>query len=126
MSTAGRQEAATTLLQGLVDEAGFLGAIVCTDDGLLVACTGDLLPAEQLAGVTSLVDDVVGRSERRLGLRRVDEVTVLDPGLGRLVVRPLRARGRRFHLVVRVPPRASWRRHTNRVVRRVTQLLEGV
>lgn len=121
-----RQMSLTELLEQLTQECAYDSALVCTDEGLLVACTGDLPTSEELAGVVGLVEDVVVRSERDLGVERVDEVTLLDPGRGRLVIRPLLVEGQRFHLVVRLPSRSTWRRNTNRVSREVVKILGGV
>ena len=121
-----RQVSLTDLLHELTEGCGYDSALVCTDEGLLVACTGDLPTSEELAGVVGLVEDVVVRSERDLGVQRVDEVTLLDPGRGRMVIRPLLVDGARFHLVVRVPAKSTWRRNTNRVSRQVTRILGGV
>ncbi len=123
--TVGRQEQVTHLLHEMTESAGYESALVCTDEGLLVACTGDLPTSEELAGVVSLLEDVVVRSERDLGMARVDEVALLDPGRGRLVIRPILVDGMRFHLVVRVPARATWRRNTNVLSRRLCRVLAG-
>ncbi len=113
------------LLSALVDNGGYYSALICTDEGLLVACTGDLPTSEELAGVVSLIEDVVIRAERDLGVSRVDEVTLLDQGRARVVIRPLLIDPLRFHLVVRLPPKKTWRRNTNRTVRAVSALLQG-
>lgn len=120
----GLQEKLNALLRQLADEAGYSVALVCTDEGLLVASADDDLDSEELAGLTGLFDDIVTRAQRDLSMQRVDEVTMLDPGRGRLVVRPLAMQGpQRFFLVVRVPHRSTWRRNTNRLGRALVDLL---
>jgi hypothetical protein len=118
-----RQAELTELLRTLTDGAGYHSALICTDEGLLVACTDDVPTSEELAGLVGLVDEIVQRSERDLGVDRMDEVALLDGDRGRLVVRPLTVDEQRFHLVVRLPPRATWRRNTNRVCKRAHALL---
>lgn len=124
MSQIGLQERITQRLLKLTEKHGYFEALVCTDEGLLVASAGDHNAGEELAGITSLFDDIVMRSERDLGFRRVDEVTLLDPGRGRLVFRPLQLNeNQRFFLVVRLPTKSTWRRNTNYLCRDLLQLL---
>jgi hypothetical protein len=120
----GIQEQMNRLLQEQVREAGYEVGLVCTDEGLLVAASDEEIGAEELAGLVSLFDDIVLRARRDLSMGRIDEVTMLDPDRGRLVVRPLLLSGRqRFFLVVRLPTRATWRRTTNLLGRRLAGLL---
>lgn len=113
---------------------GYRGALVCTEQGLLVASDGDALgDDEALAGFASLFDEIVRRGGRDLGLAAVDEVTVLDGGAGRLVIRPLgdpaapvAADRSRMFLVVAMEADASWRRNTNRLVARLRELLAPI
>lgn len=125
MGTVGLEQRITAQLAETLEEAGYLRGLVCTDQGLLVASAGgDELTSAELAGLTSLFDDIVMRARRDLGSTWVDEVTLLEPDRGRMVVRPLPLPGTpRFFLVLQVPPRATWRRHTNRLVRHFTEWL---
>lgn len=124
MAAAGLERQITTLLTEMNARAGFVNALVCTDDGLLVADAGSAAQPDELAGFTSLFDDIVRRAERDLGARRIEEVTLLDPGSGRWVFRRLPVTGpRRFFLVVRLPTRASWRRALGDASGRIAELL---
>ena len=122
--SAGPQREIDATLQRLVEQTPTDLALVCTDEGLLVASSTDDVDTEELAGLTGLFDEVLRRAQRDLSMKRVDELTLLDPDGGRLVVRPLQVPGpQRFFLVVRVPVKATWRRNTNQVGRRVADLL---
>jgi len=104
-------------------EAGFLMSLVCDDSGLLLAVAGEGADEDQLAGLTSLFDDIATRARRDIGLQQVDEVTMFDAEWGRYVIRPLPIHtGGRFFLVVRVPARSTWRRYTNKLKREITKL----
>jgi hypothetical protein len=77
---------------------------VCTDQGLLVAASGESLRSEIAAGLTSLFDDIVVRAQRDLGFPRVDELTLTDGDSNRYVIRPLPIEANlRLFLVVQVP-----------------------
>ena len=104
--------------------ASFNGALVCTDAGLLMASSGLRLDDEALAGFVSLFDEIVVRAGRDLRLNAIDEVALLDVAHGRLVIRPITTHGRpRTFLVVSLPTRATWRRHTNVLLKRLREVI---
>lgn len=117
----------TDLLEEVNLESGFSMSLVCTEAGLLIASAGDGADEDQLAGLTSLFDDIVVRAKRDVGLDVIDEVTLLDPVWGRCVVRPLPVQGEygRLFLVVRVDARSTWRRYTNKLRRDITRMFEA-
>lgn len=116
----------SSLLEKVNDEYGFTMSLVCTDAGLLIASAGDGADEDQLAGLTSLFDDIVVRAQRDAGFDVIDEVALLDPNWGRCVVRPLPVDGEmgRLFLVVRVDARGTWRRATNTLRRSIVRLFE--
>lgn len=114
-STAGLEKSLSRLLADTVHRAGFHRALVCTQDGLLIASSapGGDGRDERLAALVAIFDDVVLRARRDLDAAAVDELTLLDANVGRMVVRPLaEAPEGRMFLVVEAPRPASWRRHT--------------
>ncbi len=108
---------------------GYIGSIICTDQGLLVASAGDIPSDEALAGFASLFDEIVHRGSRHLGLGEIDEATVLDKNAGRLVIRPVfppsewGAQGSRLFLVMWMDADATWRRNANRLLVSLRELL---
>ncbi len=99
-------------------------SLVCTEEGLLIASAGERLRSEMVAILTSLFSDIAVRAIRDLGLRQVDEFTLLDPAFGHLVVRPLDPVARpRLFLVVQVPRDRTWRRNTASFARKLLVLL---
>lgn len=126
MGSVGLEQRISGLLAEVNRDADYPLSLVCTDQGLLVASAGDHLSSTELAGLTSLFDDIVMRARRDLGSSWVDEVTLLEPDRGRMVVRPLPVQvGARFFLVLQVPPRARWRRNSNRLIRVLTGWLDA-
>lgn len=123
----GIQRRAEALLAATNLIGGYPMSLVCTDQGLVVASDGNAAEDEDIAAFTSLFDDVVLRATRDLGFAEVDEVTLLDPGRGRTVIRPLAIEGEtRFFLVVRVPDKKTWRRHTNALCKKLVGILQGL
>lgn len=124
MSTVGLEAQITTILRAMNATGGYPMSLVCTAHGLLVAAAGEQLRSEVLAGLTSLFDDIVVRAARDLGLAAVDELSLSDARVGRLVVRPLTPdRPTRLFLVVQVPPHRTWRRTTTTAARRLVASL---
>ncbi|MBX2804066.1 MAG: hypothetical protein KTR31_40695 [Myxococcales bacterium] len=118
MSATGLEPSIVEILTEANEEGGFPLSLVSTDQGLLVACAGDEpLLDENIAALTALFDDVVRRSRRDLTLTAIDELTIRDSEVGRLVVRPLKTTTPRMFLVVRVPRSRPWRRVSNQLVR---------
>ncbi|MCB9676418.1 MAG: hypothetical protein H6737_14945 [Alphaproteobacteria bacterium] len=125
MSGQGISNHITALLEATTALGGYTNAFVCTHDGLVVAAAGDVDAAEQTAAVVSLFDDVLVRARRDLAFSAVDEVTLLEPRHGWMVIRPLKvSAGPPFFLVVRVPPNTRWRRNTNILLKRLMPILE--
>ena len=113
----------SALLVGANAQAGFTLSLVCDDAGLLLAVAGNGADEEQLAGLTSLFDDIVVRARRDLGIPDVDEVTMVDRRWGRCVIRPLATDGSRRHfLVVMLAANRTWRRATNTLKKEVQGL----
>ena len=114
----------TSLLAQMNEAGGYPLSLVCTEQGLLVAAVGEHERTEVAAGLTALFDDIVHRATRDLEMTRVDEFTVVDDTGLRYVVRPLPQPGTtRLFLVVAVPRRRTWRRHTNRLVSAIEKLM---
>lgn len=122
----GIEHGVTHVLDAMNLLGGYQRSLVCTEDGLLVAHSGDGEVEEQdLAAFTSLFDTIVERATRDLGFGGVDEVTLLDSVGHRLVIRPLTLSARpRMFLVVWMDRAATWRRHTNSACLRLAPLLE--
>lgn len=114
----------TTLLAGTNALAGYPLSLVCTEQGLLIASSGEEVTAEIAAGLTSLFNDIVIRADRDLGMEQVDELTLLDGGDRRIVIRPLPLHSDpRLYLVIAAPKKASWRQNTNTLTKRVSKLV---
>lgn len=121
---AGIQESVTELLASTNAAGGYPVSFVCTHDGLVVASAGEGDTVEYTAAVVSLFDDILVRARRDLGFESVDEVALLDAGHGRTIIRPLLDDlDEPFFLVVKVPGRKTWRRHTNLLRRKLGPIL---
>lgn len=120
-AAGGLQVRVTRLLEASLRTGGFSFAMVCTDRGLPIAVSGGSVGDEELAALVAIFEDVVERFERDLGRAEVDELTVLDRKLGRLVVRPIEpAPDTRLYVVIDADRNSRWRRNTNELCRLLT------
>lgn len=114
----------TSLLHATNTLGGYPLSLVCTEEGLLIASSGGGLDTDEVAAFTSLFDEIVRRAVTYLGFASVDEVTLLDPGRGRYVIRPLQLAGSpRMFLVVQMDPKLTWRRNTNQLCAALVRIL---
>ncbi len=124
MSALSVEAQLTASLRAMNTAGGYPMSLVCTDRGLLIASAGEFVRSEVIAGITSLFDDIALRAARDLGLADIDELSLSDAKVGRLVVRPVtRDHTPRLFLVVQVPRHRAWRQNTNVAVRSLLTIL---
>lgn len=124
MPGPGVEAQVTASLRAMNAAGGYSLSLVCTDRGLLVASAGEQPRSEVLAALASLFCDIAARAARDLGLADIDELSLADARVGRLVVRPLDAGPNpSLFLVVQVPRRRAWRRSTSATARRLLAIL---
>ena len=112
MADRGVHSKVMTLLAANNALGGYQLSLICTEQGLLIASAGEGPDGEALAAFSSLFDEVVRRAVRDLGFGSVEEVTLLDPALGRFVIRPLTlGRPPRLFLLVLMDAHRTWRRN---------------
>lgn len=124
MPSRGVWRTITDLLVEMSARGGYPLALVCTEQGLLIAAAGEHPRSEAVAGLTGLFDDIALRVARDLELGDVDEFTVCTDRGGRMVVRSLGGDQRpRIFLVVQVPSHRTWRRNTATIARKIRAIL---
>ena len=124
MSALSVEAQLTASLRAMNTAGGYPMSLVCTDRGLLIASAGEFVRSEVIASITSLFDDIALRAARDLGLAEIDELSLSDAKVGRLVVRPVtRDHPPRLFLVVQVPRHRAWRQNTNVAVRSLLTIL---
>jgi len=110
------------ILRNIIEEGGFSGAVVATDDGLPIAMVGTATVDTGLIGaVAASIQDLARRAHQEL-----DEISLRDQK-GQLVV------SRYFGIVVpqgefnlllavQIPERRAYRRLINHAVKRIQQV----
>ncbi len=107
------------LLRRAQRAAGLRAALLCTEDGLLIATAGaGRPPPETAAAIAALCAILLDRAATDLGIAPLDELNLRNLRGERFVVQPVAvAPGTRCLLVAEVEPRRPWRRCTARLRR---------
>lgn len=100
------------ILAQMNQQGNFAAAVLASDDGLPVAAAPSPSPydADTVAAMVTLVKDFISQTQTRLGLARVDEVTIFINDKSRLICRYFDADKHPFVLTVLAPPQQSYRR----------------
>ncbi len=108
-----------TILQRMNRTGDFTASVLASDEGLPVAAAPSPSPsdADTVAAMVTLVKDVVQQTQTRLGMREVDEVSLVVGDRSRLICRYFNADDKWFVLAVMAPPNKSHRRLTSQAIR---------
>ena len=111
------------VLQEMSDQSGFEAVVLASDEGLPLATLPSMYDSDTTAAMVAMLEGVSREARNQLGLAEVDEVTICDLDRIRLVCRYLNVNGEVLILAVMVPPKAYYRRLTNRAIRRIKHIL---
>ena len=113
------------VLQEMSAHNGYRAVVLASEEGLPLATLPSMYDSDTTAAMVALLEGVSREARDQLGLAEVDEVTIRDRDRFRLVCRYLNANGEVLILAVMVPPRAYYRRVTNRAIRRIKHILHA-
>ncbi len=99
-------------------EGQFTASFLASEDGLPVAAVPSPCPydVDTVAAMVSLVKEFIQRTQTRLGLAAVDEVSIVVEDRSRLVCRYMEIGAHRFILAVITPPQHAYRRLMTRAI----------
>jgi hypothetical protein len=117
-----RQSKIEGILCDLIDEGGFGGAVVATDDGLPIATIGaSNVDVKLMGAIAASIKDLAKRAHQEL-----NEISMRDKKGGLVVSRyfSISAPQGQYNLLlaVQVPGRRSYRRLVNRAVKSIQQV----
>jgi predicted regulator of Ras-like GTPase activity (Roadblock/LC7/MglB family) len=113
------------ILQEMNLEGGFSRSVLATSEGLSIA-SAPMQPDHELASaMIAMLHKVGAETQDHLNLAPVDEVTIRTAESEHLVCRTINSAGDWICLCAVVPPGHTYRRATNRAVRRIQELLEN-
>ena len=120
-----RQTTIERVLQDMITQGGFYGAVVATSDGLPIAMVGvSTIDTNLLGAVAASLKGLASRAHQNL-----DEICIRDQHGEQVVSRyfSITAPQGKFNLLlaVCVPPRKSYRRLFNRTIKQIQQVWVG-
>ncbi len=113
------------ILSEMNDEGGFIRSVLATADGFSIASAPSNPDHELASAMIAMLRNVSVETQDNLGLAPVDEVTIRTSEQSYLVCRNISAGTEFLSLCALVPPGRSYRRATNRAVRRIRQIVEA-
>jgi len=112
------------VLQEMNSDGGFIRSVLATSDGFSIASAPTTPDHELASAMIALLQQVSVETQDNLGLAPVDEVTIRTKEHSYLVCRTIPSGDECLSLCAIVPPGRSYRRATNRAVRKIQQIIE--
>ena len=112
------------VLQEMNSDGGFIKSVLATSDGFSIASAPTTPDHELASAMIALLQQVSLETQDNLGLAPVDEVTIRTKEHSYLVCRTIPSGDEILSLCAIVPPGRSYRRATNRAVRKIQQFIE--
>lgn len=110
------QAALLRILEEMNAQGHFQASVLASGDGLTLATVASDFEAETVAAMVALLKNVANRAQTSIGLRQVDEVSIVDSNKVRLICRPFMAGEEELVLAVVALPDRSYRRLTNHAI----------
>jgi len=109
----------TEVLREMNDEGHFKASVLVSAEGLPVSAVSSPFDTQMIAAMVTLVRNTVEQARENIGLDEVDEVSVVQADKMRLICRYFIAGQEELVLAAIAPPYHTYRRLTNRAIRRV-------
>ena len=113
-----------TVLEQCLDRGRFEAAVLSAEDGLPIVAVESTLDEDALGGLNALFAEVTERALAILGWSEIEEVSLVGRRRTRLVIRRFQAGGRPHFLIVVLAASMTWRRATNKAMRRLARLID--
>jgi len=113
------------ILREMNQDGGFTKSVLASSEGLPIASFPVNPDSELASAMVALLQQVSVETQGHLGLAPVDEVTIRTENRANLVCRTIITGDDWLSLCVLVPANQSYRRVSNRAVRRIREVLES-
>ncbi len=113
------------ILREMNQDGGFTRSVLASSEGLPIASVPVNPDSELASAMVALLQQVSVETQGHLGLAPVDEVTIRTEDKVHLVIRTIVSGDDWLSLCALVPANRSYRRASNRAVRRIREVLES-
>jgi predicted regulator of Ras-like GTPase activity (Roadblock/LC7/MglB family) len=101
------------------DEGQFKASVLVSREGLPISSVSSPFDVEMLAAMVTVVGNTVEQARENIGLDELDEVSVVQADKMRLICRHFSIGEEDVILAAIAPPHQTYRRVTNRAIRRI-------
>ena len=113
------------VLREMNDEGRFRASVLVSSDGLPISSVSSPFDTEMMAAMVTLVVNTIEQARESIGLDEVDEVSMVQADKMRLICRHFSVGDEQVTLAAIAPPHQTYRRLTNRAIRRIRSAWEG-
>jgi predicted regulator of Ras-like GTPase activity (Roadblock/LC7/MglB family) len=113
------------VLRQMNDEGRFRASVLVSSDGLPISLVSSPFDIEMMAAMVTLVANTIEQAMESIGLDELDEVSVVQADKMRLICRQFTVGEERVILAAIAPPHQTYRRLTNRAIKRIRSAWEG-
>jgi predicted regulator of Ras-like GTPase activity (Roadblock/LC7/MglB family) len=106
------------------DEGQFKASVLVSREGLPISSVSSPFDVEMLAAMVTVVGNTVEQARENIGLDELDEVSVVQADKMRLICRHFSIGEEDVILAAIAPPHQTYRRVTNRAIRRIRSAWE--
>jgi predicted regulator of Ras-like GTPase activity (Roadblock/LC7/MglB family) len=112
------------VLRQMNDEGGFKASVLVSSEGLPITSVSSPFDIEMMAAMVTLVGNTIEQARESIGLDELDEVSVVQADKMRLICRHFSVGEEHVILATIAPPRQTYRRLTNRAIKRIRSAWE--
>lgn len=122
---AEEQGSLDSVLRDMNDEGRLRASVLVSSDGLPLSSVSSPFDTEMMAAMVTLVVNTVEQARENIGLDELDEVSMVQADKMRLICRRFSIGQEQVILAAIAPPHQTYRRLTNRAIKRIQTALEG-
>jgi predicted regulator of Ras-like GTPase activity (Roadblock/LC7/MglB family) len=112
------------VLRQMNDEGGFKASVLVSSEGLPITSVSSPFDIEMMAAMVTLVGNTVEQARKSIGLDELDEVSLVQADRTRLICRRFSVSKEQVILATIAPPDRTYRRLTNRAIKRIRSAWE--
>ena len=112
------------VLRAMNEEGRFRDSVLVSSDGLPLSSVSSPFDIEMMAAMVTLVVNTIEQARENIGLDELDEISLVQADKMRLICRRFSVGEEQVILAAIAPPHQTYRRLTNRAIKRIQNALK--
>jgi len=112
------------VLRAMNEEGRFRASVLVSSDGLPLSSVSSPFDIEMMAAMVTLVVNTIEQARENIGLDELDEISLVQADKMRLICRRFSVGQEQVILAAIAPPHQTYRRLTNRAIKRIQNALK--